>query len=273
MENILGVIFLDVRSNVNKIEKIEMELTIFNSKRALSSSEKKLETIQVGNSILLKDKTSPQSIYYNRVKEFSPTDIDKLDQILEIYEQDQIIPCFDLAPNHLNYDMAKALANKGYFSAEQLAFLQISPEKTKTAQHQFRIVQVTEDNAEELIKLIGLSNGLTYEAELIKQKNEYFFRPNFKNYIAYIGDQPAGMGSLFISGNEGYIANDFTFVDFRGRGLQKALIAHRLQVAKQMDLETVYTDVEFGSASHNNMVKIGFQLVFVNSFWMRDSKS
>jgi GNAT superfamily N-acetyltransferase len=267
------VILLDVQSKVNKIEKIELELTIFNSKRALSSSEKRLEIIEVGNSILLKDKVVPQSIYYNRVKGFSPTDLDKLDQIIQIYEQDQITPCFDLTPNYLNYDLAKSLANKGYFSAEQLAFLQISPVKTKTAQHQFHIVQVTEANAEEFIKLIGLSNGLTYEAELIKQKSKYFFKPNFKNYIAYFGDQPAGMGSLFISGNEGYIANDYTFPDFRGKGLQIALIHYRLEVAKEMDLEMIYTDVEFGSTSHNNMAKTGFQLVYVNSFWMKESEA
>jgi GNAT superfamily N-acetyltransferase len=265
------VIFLDVRSNVNKIEKIEMELTVFNSKRALSSSEKNLEIIEVGNSMLLKDKVSPQSIYYNRVKGFSPTDLDKLDQIIQIYEQDQITPCFDLAPSHTNYDVAKALVNKGYFSAEQLAFLQILPSEMKPALNKFKIVQVTEENAEEFIKLIGISTGLTFEAELIKQKNEYFYSPNFKNYIAYIEGQPAGMGSLFISVNEGYIANDYTFPDFRGKGLQTALIHHRLEVAKELDLEMVYTDVEFGSTSHNNMVKIGFQLVYVNSFWMRDS--
>jgi GNAT superfamily N-acetyltransferase len=262
---------LDVQSTVNEIEKIEIELTVFNSKRALASLEKKLEIIQIGDCILLKDKVSPQSIYYNRVKGFSPTDLDRLDQMIEIYEQDQITPCFDLAPNDVNYDLAKALSNKGFFSAEQLAFLQISPGKTKIVpQHQFQIIQVTEENAEEFIILIGLSNGFTYEAELIKQKSEYFYSPNFKNYIAYIGDQPAGMGSLFISGNKGYIANDYTFPDFRGKGLQTALIHHRLEVAKDLDLEMVYTDVEFGSTSHNNMVKTGFQLVYVNSFWMRN---
>jgi GNAT superfamily N-acetyltransferase len=265
------VILLDVQSKVNKIEKIEMELTAFNSKRALASSEKKLEIIQVGNSNLLKDKVSPQSIYYNRVKGFSPTDLDKLDQIIQIYEQDQITPCFDMTPNHINYDVAIALAKKGYFPAEQLAFLRIHPSQMKPALHKFKIIQVTEDNTEEFIKLISLSTGLTYEDELIKQKSEFFYSPNFKNYIAYIGEKPAGMGSLFICGNEGYIANDYTFPDFRGKGLQTALIHHRLEVAKEMELEMVYTDVEFGSTSHNNMVKIGFLLVYVNSFWMRDS--
>jgi GNAT superfamily N-acetyltransferase len=262
---------LDVRSNVIQIEKIEMELTIFNSKRALASLEKKLEIIQVGNSHLLKDKVSPHSIYYNRVKGFSPTDLDKLDQIIQIYEQDHITPCFDLAPNLINYDVARALAKKGYFSAEQLAFLQILPSEMKLAPHEFKIVQVTEENAEEFINLIGLSTGQGYEAEIVKQKSEYFYSPNFKNYIAYIGDQPAAMGSLFICENEGYIANDYTFPDFRGKGLQTALIHHRLEVAKEMALEMVYTDVEFGTTSHNNMVKIGFQLVYVNSFWMRES--
>lgn len=267
------MIFLDVRSNVNKIEKMELELTAFNSKRALASSEKKLEIIQVGNSHLLKDKVSPHSIYYNRVKGFSPTDLDKLDQIIQIYEQDQITPCFDLAPNQINYDVSRALAKKGYFSAEQLAFLQILPSELKPVLHEFKIVQVTEENAEEFIRLIGLSTGLTYEAEIIKQKSEYFYRPNFKNYIAYIGGQPAGMGSLFICENEGYIANDYTFPDFRGKGLQSALIHYRLEVAKEMNLEMVYTDVEFGTTSHNNMLKIGFRLVYVNSFWIRDSEA
>jgi GNAT superfamily N-acetyltransferase len=262
---------LDVQSCVNQIEKIEMELTAFNSKRALASVEKKLEIIQVGDSQLLKDKVSPHSIYYNRVKGFSTTDLDKLDQIIQIYEQDQITPCFDLAPNLINHDVARALAKKGYFSAEQLAFLQIPPSEMKLASHECKIVQVTEENAEEFINLIGLSTGQTYEAEVMKQKSEYFYSPNFKNFIAYIGGQPAAMGSLFICENEGYIANDYTFPDFRGKGLQTALIQHRLEVAKEMDLEMVYTDVEFGTTSHNNMVKIGFQLVYINSFWMRES--
>jgi GNAT superfamily N-acetyltransferase len=260
---------LNVLTSVKNIEKIELELTLFNSKRALSISEKKLETFQIGKSTLLKDKVSPQSIYYNRIKGFGPDDIDKLDQILEFYEQDQITPCFDMVPNHITYDVTKALTNKGLFFAEQLAFLQITPESSFESHDLLKIVQVTAENAEEFIHLIGLSNDLKYEDELVKQKSEYFYRTDFINFIVYLEDKPAGMGSLFINGEAGYIANDFTFPEFRGRGCQTALILHRLNLAQSLGLEKVYTDVEFGSASHNNMVKVGFQLVYVNSFWMK----
>lgn len=260
---------MNVLNSVSNISNLELELTIFNSKRALSNIEKKLETLQIGNSILLKDSASPQSIYYNRIKGFGPTDLDKLDLILDIYEQDQIIPCFDLTPNQSNYEVAKSLTNKGFFCAEQLAFLEITPNTSTVSNNQLKIVQVTEENAVDFIKIIGLSTGMEYEDELIKQKSEYFYRPNFKNYLAYFGEQVAGMGSLFISEDKGYIANDFTFPEFRGKGCQTALINHRLHLATEMGLEKVYTDVEFGSTSHQNMAKIGFELVFVNSFWMR----
>jgi GNAT superfamily N-acetyltransferase len=260
---------LNIFTSVDKIERLELELTIFNSKRALSSMEKDLETFYIGNSVLLRDVTSPESIYYNRIKGFGASDLDKLNHILTIFEQGKITPCFDMTPLGLNYDVAKALTSKGFFSAEQLAFLQISADSNTQNDKHIKIISVTEDHAEQFIKLIGQSNDIEYRDSLIKRKSEYFHRPNFKNYIAFSDDHPAGIGSLFISGNDGYIANDFTFPAFRGKGIQKALIHHRLQAAKELGLENIYTDVEFGSISHNNMAKMGFQLVYVNSFWMK----
>jgi GNAT superfamily N-acetyltransferase len=261
---------LNILNAVEKIGKIELELTVFNSKRALSANEKRLESFYIGNSVLVRDTASPRSIYYNRIKGFSSSDLDKLGRILEVYDEVQITPCFDMTPDSLNYDVAKALNSKGYFSAEQLAFLQISADAITQNFNPIKMVQVTEEHAEQFIELIGMSNGTVYEDSLIKQKSDYFHLPNFKNYIAFIGDNPAGIGSLFISGNEGYIANDFTFPEFRGKGIQTALINHRLHEAKKLGLEKIYTDVEFGSISHNNMAKIGFQLVYVNSFWMKE---
>lgn len=267
----MGAIFLGVNSIVTNIEKVEIELTLFNSKRALSNQEKALETFQIGESLLFKDKVSPQSIYYNRVKGFGPADLDKLDYIFEFYQHDQINPSFDMTPNRLNFDVAKALSNKGFFAAEQLAFLHTTTFVQGVPNNTFHFVQVTKDNAEQFIKLIGKSNGMHYDEFLIKNKDFYFFDPNFKNWIAFIGGQPAGMGSLYISGNQGYLANDFTFPEFRGNGLQTALIYHRLQAAKELGLEQIYTDVEFGSVSHNNMAKVGFKLAFVNSFWIKEA--
>jgi len=87
---------------VNKIEKTELELTVFNAKRALSKINKKLEVKSIGNCNLLIDTNSPNSLYFNRIKGFGMEDLDKLEQILDLYGRTNIIPCFDMTPNNIN---------------------------------------------------------------------------------------------------------------------------------------------------------------------------
>ncbi|MNL57001.1 Acetyltransferase (GNAT) family protein [compost metagenome] len=78
------------------------------------------------------------------------------------------------------------------------------------------------------------------------------------------------MGSLFLNGGEGYLANDYTFPDYRGKGYQLSLLKHRLAEAVRLGVKTVYTDVEFGSVSHANMERVGFKTAYLNTYWMAE---
>jgi hypothetical protein len=255
---------------VRKIEDMELELTIFNSKRALSKIDKRLEVAKIGDCSLLLDSCSPSSIYYNRIKGFGLKDLDKLEEILAIYSHHNITPCFDMTPNNINEEVSTTLLNYGYSNVEQLVFMQLVPELNENMKNDMKIVEVTEHNAEEFVNLIINSNGgMDVDDQVIERKKQYFYKPNFHNYIYYLEGEAAGMGSLFINGVEGYIANDFTFEKFREKGIQKSLLMHRINKAKQLGLEKLYTDVEFGSVSHNNMESLGFKTVFINSFWMK----
>ncbi|MNY63910.1 hypothetical protein D3C86_2009380 [compost metagenome] len=51
------------------------------------------------------------------------------------------------------------------------------------------------------------------------------------NYMLRIDGEPAAMGSLFLNGGEGYLANDYTFPDYRGKGCQLSLLKHQLAEA------------------------------------------
>ncbi|MCA1057517.1 GNAT family N-acetyltransferase [Rossellomorea aquimaris] len=259
----------DIKVEVDRINEIELALTRFNSERALSSVDKNLQTKQVGDCTLLIDPASPGSIYYNRIKGFGKNDLDKTDEILEIYASEQLTPCFDMTPDQLNMEVAQALTGKGFYSAEQLVFMEMQPQDGAYVSEDIHLVKVTGDNVREFLHLIAESTGMTSDEEIMERKATYFVRPDFHNYIAYIGEDTIGMGSLFIRGEEGYLANDFTFPSHRGKGAQKALIHHRIQTAKEMGLKRLYTDVEFGTASNQNMLKAGFQTVFQNSFWMK----
>ncbi|MFB5676862.1 GNAT family N-acetyltransferase [Paenibacillus terreus] len=253
---------------LEQIEKMELELTQLNASRSLVPVERQLEVLRVGNSILLRDRTDPASMYYNRIKGFGLPDLPDLDKLLSYY---QVSPCFDMTPDHMTAEVARSLSDRGFIPVEQLVFMYVNllKEKTESAQN-FHIERVTEHTAEEFIRWIELSKkGVQFTQEMIARSKSYLYSPSFLNYMLRIDGEPAAMGSLFLHGEEGYIANDYTFEAYRGRGCQGALLRQRLSDAASLGVKTVYTDVEFGSTSHGNMVKAGFKTAFLNTFWMK----
>ncbi|MGI8385982.1 GNAT family N-acetyltransferase [Robertmurraya sp. P23] len=261
----------DIQISVRRINEMEMSLTAFNSKRSLYADKTNLIVKKMGSSTLLIDENVPDSIYFNRIKGFGNKDVPIIDDILGEYASKQITPCFDLTPSDISMEVAQALMKRRYACCEQLAFLEVDPKAYEREQRNIavEIVKVTEKNVEEFLNLIALSNGRDIEEDLAQEKANYFVQPYFKNFIAYINGQPSGMGSLFIEGKEGYIANDFTFLSYRGKGIHQALLDYRIKLSQAIGLTKVYTDVEFGSISHNNMLKLGFSQVFINSFWIK----
>ncbi len=255
---------------VAKVEALELELCKFNAERALADVDKTLEVLKIGHSTLLVENNSPRSPYYNRIKGFGEKDVDKIDQILSVYEDRKVTTCFDISPNHFSEAVVKALRSRGFESEAQLVFMRLSNLVPLAGEDQFKIVEVNAENAEAFIALILKSNeGMEVSESVIQKKKPYFFRPNFHNYIAYLDGEAAGMGSLFVHGDMGYIANDFTFEAYRGKGCQKSLLRYRINAAISLGLTSLVTDVEFGTISHDNMETLGFKTVFMNAFWMK----
>ncbi|MDQ6418879.1 GNAT family N-acetyltransferase [Paenibacillus sp. LHD-117] len=254
---------------VRRAERMELELTQWNAIRALSGVEKRLEAKRIGETTLLIERTAPDSVYYNRVKGFGPADLPELDDILAAYEG--FAPSFDMAPPNMTEDIGIALTERGYAPAEQLAFLYTERSEDWQAGSLFHIERVTDAAAADtFIEWIVLSNpGLNINEATIARTRDCFHAPNFRNYMIRIDDHPAAMGSMFLHGEEGYIANDYTFPDFRGRGCQSALLKARMHDAAELGLKRLYTDVEFGSVSHGNMEKAGFRLAYVNTIWLK----
>lgn len=270
-----------ILAEVERIVSLEMELTRYNARRALSPEDKRLEVQTMGAASLFIDTTSPQSSYYNRVIGFGPDDLDKLAAIIQLYGQHGISPCFDMTPDKQRGEVAEALSARGYVPRLQLAFLSLETDRAPESfqrpyvaedeeSRSFRLDTVTPHNVEEFLDMIARSNGgMKLEAEVIERKKGFFHRNEFRNWIVRSGEEAAAMGSLFIRGEEGYLANDFTFPEFRGGGYQTALIRERIRTAKASNLKRLYADVEFGSISHHNMLKAGFSTVYVNAFWIK----
>ncbi|MFC4104138.1 hypothetical protein [Paenibacillus xanthanilyticus] len=256
------------RDILARIETLELELTKLNAARSLSAVPRRLEIRHAGDCKLLMDHADTASPYYNRIKGFGTQHIAELDKLLAEYGKAS--PSFELTPEGMAESVARSLGERGYWPVQQLVYMYMETLDDAGGHSEFEIERVTEETAEAFVGWIRDSHGdMVITQEMMARSKPFFHRPDFANYMLRIDGAPAAMGSMFIYGRSGYLANDYTFETYRGRGCQTSLIRRRLSDARALGLDFVATDVEFGTASHGNMLKAGFKTAYLNTFWMK----
>lgn len=91
-------------------------------------------------------------------------------------------------------------------------------------------------------------------------------RPDWHLFMTFDGDRPVGGGALFRHGEYGWFDFGATHPDYRGRGSQTALLAHRIRAAAALGCRRLFT--ETGEAvpgdpqhSYRNILRAGFREV------------
>ncbi|KAL5003664.1 hypothetical protein BDV10DRAFT_180197 [Aspergillus recurvatus] len=91
-------------------------------------------------------------------------------------------------------------------------------------------------------------------------------RPDTQLYIAKIGGEIAGSAGLaFLTTPSGRVAElyiDSTVPEFRGRGVQAALMRARLADAKEKGFDVAVVTARPGTGSARNAVRVGFELAY-----------
>ena len=88
--------------------------------------------------------------------------------------------------------------------------------------------------------------------------------------IAYIGEEPAAIGVLSWAGETGRLSSGVADPRFRGHGIQKALIRHRIHACYKLGLKRLFAPgVPPFSASEANLRACGFEVLCNRSFWKR----
>jgi GNAT superfamily N-acetyltransferase len=86
-------------------------------------------------------------------------------------------------------------------------------------------------------------------------------------FLARVDGAPAGAAVLSIHGDVGYLAAGSVLPEYRGRGLQTALIAARLQRARARRCTIVCGGAAWGSQSQRNQQRAGLAIAYVKSIW------
>lgn len=97
-------------------------------------------------------------------------------------------------------------------------------------------------------------------------------RPGWHCFLAWDGDEPAGAASVYVDGSVAWFAGASTRPAFRGRGAQNALLAARIELARNLGVERM--TVETGERvegrpdqSYRNILRAGFRALYLRPNW------
>jgi GNAT superfamily N-acetyltransferase len=91
--------------------------------------------------------------------------------------------------------------------------------------------------------------------------------PGWRLFLGRCDGQPAGAAILYLAGGDAYLADGAVDPAWRGRGVHRALLDRRCEVAAEAGAKAVFSGAAFLSTSHRNMVRKGLAVLFTQAIW------
>ena len=192
-------------------------------------------------------------------------------EIDDWYRENKIRPRFAIAPDDHSAALGKALAARGFAVTEfDTVLYGLPPDKavaTGVAIEQVDTPAVLEKFLDTLLTGWGIPHEHHEGAK--GNMRGWLDVPGWQLYLARIDGKPAAAAKLFLHDGVGYFADAATRPEFRGRGLQAALLRHRAAAAAQAGAELTYSQAASGSTSQHNMERVGLRVLSTRAIWTR----
>jgi GNAT superfamily N-acetyltransferase len=97
-------------------------------------------------------------------------------------------------------------------------------------------------------------------------------RPGWHCFLAWDGEEPAAAASLYVDGDLAWLAGASTRPAFRGRGAQSALLAARIDKARDLGVTRMMTETGERlegrpDQSYRNILRAGFREAYRRPNW------
>lgn len=208
----------------------------------------------------------------NKVFCFSEQDIEHLTDLLEFYREDDLEPTFYLSPGRFSPAVGRALAEVGLFQQEleQAIFYREVGATDYEMPKSFTIERVSPANAEEFVQTMAAGfewpdEWREYAMDGVRQSLD-FGQPQF---LARCEGEPAGVAGIGQRRGTVSFAGGAVIPRFRGRGLHRALIEHRLRLPEALSADFLTGGASYGTVSFRNQLRAGFKLAYVEAAWSR----
>ena len=189
---------------------------------------------------------------------FDPVDIDMLEPIEAFYLDKGVNICpIELSAFSGNL-MLQKLTDRGYKCDElnQISILPMDQYTPVSTQNQCIVKHVAKEDLDHWATTIADGFSDHNLKDIFKL---YAMAENVFAFGAWIDTQLCGGGTIAFSNTVADLGVSSTLPKFRGQGIQKALLKHRLDFAQKHGISVASVTTEPGSISDANIQKIGFQ--------------
>ncbi len=257
-------------------ERLEnAEIDTLNSRlleiQKIDANQMGVEIQKFGNATAFSVKNMPGPSF-NTVKGLKQGDEEQIEQIIEFYKQKEIPVRFELTPAHTSPELLTRLNEAGYFHNDfhttLFSPLIEKPQEIIEPKITIRNLEKYEFDTFAEIYTKGfqmppfLKNGVAKNNEILYDIKNWTF------YLASYENEPAGIGVLFIKDGVANLDAAATLPQFRNKGIQSALIRHRMNQAYLQKCDLVLGQAKFGSISQNNMERAGLRIAYTKAIWI-----
>ncbi len=240
--------------------------------RAIDENPLKVEIIKRGatHAFLAKNIPGPA---FNTIRGINEDDLPQLDELFSHYEEQGISFRIEVSPVNGSEKVFRKLSEKGFYqSGFHCSFIgDINNVLLKEYPADIVIKSLKEDEFPLFANIYVASFSLpAFITEGVRQNNEVLYHvPGWEFYLAYYCGEPVGISALYIEKEVAMLSAAATLPEYRGLGIQTALIGERVQSAKQKGARYIASETAFGSDSYRNMLRAGLQLGYTKSLWTK----
>jgi len=245
-----------------------------------------IEIRQFGNAVALVNSDATLGPTFNRVLGFGDADAERLDEIVQFYEERDLSCRIDINPYEAGPKLFDYLEATGLhpfrFHNHLYGVPSLLPrqENHQEENNQENGVAVTarEIRAEEVAlwaevwhqgyaEALGVPTAMA--GQIADATQGLHGQPGWGLYLAFADGQPAAAGALFVQDGVGSVLMGGTLPEFRRRGCQTALLRVRIADAAKQGCDLVAAQAALDATSQHNMERVGMRIAYTRAFWFR----
>ena len=205
---------------------------------------------------------------FNAVIGLAAGDEREIAPVLRWYRDAEVTPQVEIVPGLEDAMLLRELARLGYRHSGFHVSMIARPNEASAPDPAVEVERVTGPEAfEDFLDAYIAGRQIPDGAGFKRNVRPWLDQPGWSLFLGRADGQPAAAALLYLRDRFGYLADAATDPVCRGRGLQTALLSHRLRHAAEQGAEYVCSGATFLSTSHRNMVRAGMTLQFVRALW------